>query len=390
MKFLSSKRFGLVRDCPTDTDTPAGNLVLFAYDWRLSNRWTAKLLKCRVERALARWQAASPDHADAKVIFICHSMGGLIARWYLDRDGGAEITRALITLGTPHRGALKALNELVNGVRKGRGAFAVDLTSFARSLPSTYQLLPEYACIEGHGDGRLKTTECELPELDRARVIDGMSFHDELDGAAPRIYTLLPVVGIGQPTWTTAKIVGERVEPSNEIAGRDLAGDGTVPRLAARPKGLGEWDPSIRGVGEGHGSLAVHQSVLDQVEFVITAEEASFRAADGLREDDSEARVLGVSVEEVHELGEPVAVAVHASERRVLEVIAIDENGREVSSELVRFGADLDQSGRSLGAASFQSLDAGGYTIVARAPDDRRGLTVPPVRATTLVWRSDA
>ena len=51
-------------------------------------------------------------------------------------------------MGTPHRGALNSLEQLVNGVRKGPGPFRVDLTEFARSLPAAYQLLPEYACLE--------------------------------------------------------------------------------------------------------------------------------------------------------------------------------------------------------------------------------------------------
>ena len=115
---------------------------MFAYDWRLSNRWTAELLKERVESALTRWRESAPERSDAKVVFVCHSMGGLVARWYLDVLGGAEIARALVTLGTPHRGALKALEQLVNGVRKGPGPLKVDLTGFARSLPSSYELLP--------------------------------------------------------------------------------------------------------------------------------------------------------------------------------------------------------------------------------------------------------
>src|SRR5262249_1730718 len=43
-------------------------------------------------------------------------MGGLVARWYLEHRGGAAITRKLSTLGTPYRGAAKALEQLVNGV----------------------------------------------------------------------------------------------------------------------------------------------------------------------------------------------------------------------------------------------------------------------------------
>lgn len=43
-----------------------------------------------------------PEQAHEGVFFICHSRGGLIARKYL--EAGADTTRAVITLSTPHGG----------------------------------------------------------------------------------------------------------------------------------------------------------------------------------------------------------------------------------------------------------------------------------------------
>ncbi len=42
-----------------------------------------------------------------KVTLLCHSMGGLVARAYLRRYGAAKV-RAVLTIGTPHRGSLLA------------------------------------------------------------------------------------------------------------------------------------------------------------------------------------------------------------------------------------------------------------------------------------------
>ncbi|MGH3569112.1 MAG: lipase/acyltransferase domain-containing protein [Pseudonocardia sp.] len=131
-----------------------------------------------------RWRAQGGEHADATLVFICHSMGGLIARHYVELGGGADHTRKIITLGTPYRGAASALGQLVNGVRKGIGPLSVDLTLFARSLPSLHQLLPEYACIDTGSGPLLTTTETTVPELETAMVIDAMAFHTELDAAA--------------------------------------------------------------------------------------------------------------------------------------------------------------------------------------------------------------
>jgi triacylglycerol lipase len=56
------------------------------------------------ERAarLAEQIAAIPDR---RLVVFAHSMGGLDARWAIQRHGLADRVAALITIGTPHRGA---------------------------------------------------------------------------------------------------------------------------------------------------------------------------------------------------------------------------------------------------------------------------------------------
>ena len=65
----------------------AANFVQFPYDWRLSNRASAAALARRVEPLLEQLRA-EPGRADAKVVFVGHSMGGLVARYYVDVLGG--------------------------------------------------------------------------------------------------------------------------------------------------------------------------------------------------------------------------------------------------------------------------------------------------------------
>ena len=123
------QRFTLTRYDAARPEEPA-NLVAFAYDWRLSNRYNAQRLKDTVEPVLDRWRAAqhhwreAQGDDDTKLVFLCHSMGGLLARYYLEVLGGVEITRRLLTMGTPYRGAASALLQLVNGARKGDRAAA--------------------------------------------------------------------------------------------------------------------------------------------------------------------------------------------------------------------------------------------------------------------------
>jgi pimeloyl-ACP methyl ester carboxylesterase len=74
------------------------------YDWRQPIEHTATRLAATVDRAVA------DRSGSAEVTIIGHSMGGLLARHYLesgsfDSRPGIRAVRLLVTLGTPHRGA---------------------------------------------------------------------------------------------------------------------------------------------------------------------------------------------------------------------------------------------------------------------------------------------
>ena len=66
-----------------------GNLFEFPYDWRLSNQCNAQRLSQTVIPVLERWRGATKN-PNAKLIFISHSMGGLVARYFLEVLGGAR------------------------------------------------------------------------------------------------------------------------------------------------------------------------------------------------------------------------------------------------------------------------------------------------------------
>ncbi len=58
---------------------------------------SAEQLKTKVEAILS-------EQPDVKITLIGHSLGGLISRYYIQRLGGKEKVRRLITIGTPHHG----------------------------------------------------------------------------------------------------------------------------------------------------------------------------------------------------------------------------------------------------------------------------------------------
>ena len=364
--------FGLVRVTP---DGPPGNFLPVPYDWRLSNRYNGRRLKMLLEPNLERWRSLGGAYADARVVFICHSMGGLVARWYIQREGGADVTGKLITLGTPHRGALNSLEQLINGVQKGPWPFRVNLTEFARSLPAAYQLLPEYACIES-GRGLVKTTETVLPELSTMMTVDGMRFHEQLDDPANQSwgpeFDLHPVQGQKQRTATTARLSAGRVIASPVIEGRDEGGDATVPTLSAVPKMVRPRSPAIRHVTERHGALQANQAVFDEVEGILSASEVVHRAPAGLP--------VAVQVAEVLEAGEELMVeaAFPDGDAAPLEAWLVDEAGSVTDRARLTPG--------TCGyCAVFGPLAPGAYQVRVGGYGSARAV-VTPVTAGVLVW----
>jgi hypothetical protein len=224
---------------------PGENFFEFPYDWRLDNRISARRLKSEVSEWLGNRRIRYPD---ARLVLLAHSMGGLVARYFLEVLEGWRDTKMLISLGTPYRGSVKALDFLVNGLRKKVGPLnLIDLTSFVRSCTSAYQLLPIYPCV-GETEENLKRIEeiQELGELDIKRAHAGIEFHREIQqhveaNRKNREYQrshhkLLPVVGTYQPTFQSAIRTRDGIKPILTYKGEEmLGGDGTVPRLSATP-----------------------------------------------------------------------------------------------------------------------------------------------------------
>ncbi len=101
-------------------------------------------------------------HGDKKVDIIAHSMGGLDARWYIEKLDGSEYVDKLITLGTPHHGTYLAYlgfftpggrdmipgSEFLEELNKDSLAEGVDYTSVWSK--GDYAIIPkEKAKLEG-------------------------------------------------------------------------------------------------------------------------------------------------------------------------------------------------------------------------------------------------
>jgi hypothetical protein len=255
--------------------TPGQNYFDFAYDWRRDNRVAARALARATHDWLSAWRASS-GNADAKLILVGHSMGGLVCRYFLECLDGWKDTRLLVTFGTPYRGSANALGFLANGMaKKLLGLTVADLSPLLRSFTSVYQLLPIYPCYDG-GDGTLaRVAEADgVPNVDRARAADALAFHREIEAAVDghlkdqayldAHYEILPIVGTFQPTNHSGVRRGDAVEMLRTIGGTDPDGDSTVPLPSATPLELSE-DPREMYANERHGSLQNNDGVLVQL-----------------------------------------------------------------------------------------------------------------------------
>jgi pimeloyl-ACP methyl ester carboxylesterase len=259
------------------TLTEGKNWFDFPYDWRRDNRVAATRLAEQAPKWLDAWRADS-GNADAKLVLLAHSMGGLVARHFLEELGGWQITRELITYGTPYRGSLNAVDFLCNGMKKGFGPFSIDLSALLRSLTSVYQLLPIYPCVETPS-GLARVAETTLPHVDGSRAGAALQFHRDIEAAVTRNrddaayrdqgYRINPVVGIFQPTNQSVRTSGDGIQMLPTYSGDDQGGDGTVPRVSATPIELSD-DPREVYVTGQHGQLQNADAVLAHVVGALT------------------------------------------------------------------------------------------------------------------------
>lgn len=250
-------------------------VIGFAYDWRLSNRVNGHELARFLDEQVNRWQTRC-GKSDARAVLICHSMGGLVARWCTEREHGHEFVSRTITIGTPYKGAAVALDALVNGVRLPK-RIGPHFDGLVRSLPSVRELLPTYACVRA-GGGTLKHLD-EIDILPADWVSAGLGFHKALAAACrcrdrSRTDALDAFRGGLQPTPTSASMGLDRVLTFHESSdgtdeGRDDRGDGTVPRDSATPP---EWaNPAwAKAVAQRHASMQLASSVRTELSVMLT------------------------------------------------------------------------------------------------------------------------
>jgi len=349
----------------------AGNAVRgFGYDWRLSSRHTAGLLAARVDGWLRDWRAASGD-TDAKVTFVCHSMGGLAVRYYLEVLGGREHARRVITLGTPYRGSVNAVRALTGdafgGVRPFAGQAA--LTETARSFPALWELLPTYRCVEEEGRPA-DLRDARLPGLPPDAVAHGLGFHADIAAAVARnsapSYELHAFAGKRQATWQSLTHDLGELRYWRRQRGQDHRGDGTVPLFSAIPP---EWASTEMATCQAvrHGGLCSDATVLDLVLDKVEPLDMGEVLAPPCE--------LGLDIPEVAGAGEPLSIRADSDRQDLLLHASLKDPATGGNAAQARMIPDQDGGYH----ASLAALP-GTWRVVVEAVAER-----PVVRVEDLV-----
>jgi pimeloyl-ACP methyl ester carboxylesterase len=260
-----SKQYAAIIDdlhtCDFREDSSQPTLFVCPYDWRKTVASAATALSKLLDRIVAIYQTE-----EISITIIGHSMGGLVARYFLesgDYPGNSAFNKikTLITLGTPHRGAPKALTAAL-GLEKPlflSAAQARELSNDPR-YPGLYHLLPP----PGEPFAWNRAREAALGEINiyQPEVADALglvrenldaarSFHTKLNLAKrPSDVRYFFFVGTSHKTITHVALTRDGARYRVQKIETEDGGDGTVPA----------WSATLTGsqnqvVGGEHGTI---------------------------------------------------------------------------------------------------------------------------------------
>ena len=258
--------FGYEGDQPPFDESKL-NVYAFAYDWRQDNRLSARQLGAAIDR----WRKYHPG---AQVWIIAHSNGGLVARWYIEQEGGKDYVKRLFLMGSPWDGTPKALYMAFNGVDalflRRFSVFNIPerTRKLVRTFPSIYQLIPHRnKFLRGMGNESVNPFS-EGAWLDPAQTImlqDGLAFSQQL-GTSVSVETLC-FFGTRHLTQTSGRVLLHATNSWKEIEWDQPAdeGDGTIPTPSAVHPNANEKLP----YPVSHGDIYVHEAVLEKLRFEL-------------------------------------------------------------------------------------------------------------------------
>lgn len=242
-------------------------LFEFGYDWRQDNEISGRQLNQKIE-------AIKGICTCPKVDIVGHSMGGLVARAYIQGDDYDGDVNGLIQLGTPNAGSTDSYSVWEAGTSSANElqdrlkfrlfnllAFKngyTNLTDYVRDkVVSVQQLLPVYSYITG------RTYPDGYP---RNYFLERLNQPDRLKNLRERVQ--LFIIGSDRHSTMSGVTVSDprpndKNWPHGEIQSKQYgSGDATVPLSS-----LASIGPISLIVGQNHGDLAAQPS--DRIPYLL-------------------------------------------------------------------------------------------------------------------------
>ena len=235
---------------------PGVDLLEFAYDFRQDNRMSAQ----RLAEAIRAWNVTAP------ITIIAHSMGCLVARYYVEQLGGRHRVERLLLIGGPHSGTPYAYASLLKGPDVlPLGMMNQRLRDTIATFPSWYQILPTTRCLTDRGTSTdVWSDDSWVAETRRPLLHDARAFRREL-GSRSSVPAVC-IFGYGVPTITGAVL---KRDNRGVFTGADFvtaeSGDGTVPDSSALLDRA-----EIHPVKQHHGSLYTDNDVKMRLKVELT------------------------------------------------------------------------------------------------------------------------
>lgn len=240
----------------------------FSFDWRIDVGRSADAL----DRAIREFAGGKPCH------IVAHSMGGLVARHFMQKHPGTWRSMAdpnglasggrLVMLGTPNRGSFAIPFVLTGEEQTVKLLGKLDqkhklpqLLDIINTFVGTYQMLP--SPLHQFGDDRLRlykqSSWGSLPVSQR-RLDAGREFQQNLDSVIDP-ERLVYVAGYDQDTPFRIRVDG----PGAFSYQTTREGDGRVPHELGVLPGVKTYY-----VPEVHGDLPSNERILDAIHDLLT------------------------------------------------------------------------------------------------------------------------
>ena len=289
---------GLIDELGKNGYTEGENLFVFPYDWRMDLDWIAGDAPLPYVSTLKSKIAQVKDGTGSeKVDIVAHSMGGLVAKTYLEKYGNASVGK-FVDIATPHYGSPKAFKTLMYGDDMGINFFVFNLNfntvkDISQNMPSIFELLPSkeyFNLTNAYADDNYKSYVIDLHDFDNNGIKGSLNFsqsdeflknagfsgsllqkadnlHNRIDGMFyPESFNL---VGCGVPTIGKIYILNKEKSGGYEYGLKYIDGDSTVPLRSAQ----GLSAPAYYFPGIEHGSLPAADGVQELVASILNGEE---------------------------------------------------------------------------------------------------------------------